>query len=298
MLQVSFSTGWHDAHARARARRAARPGFRLTRPTTAINNTTGRWKPVHYAVKRAYAPLAVQAILDGSQVQLFVVSDLVGPTDATVTLRLISLNDAPSTCGKAKGSDASTAASVVGSFEYSVPGLFATRVWKMGAGELLKTRPGCTAATCYLSVTLDAPGMEQSESQLWFSPFKALALPDPDITISDVKLLSPIEVALTVRSARPAALVMLSAGGGRVGHFTDNAFNLDPCQPRTVTFVSHDGEFSAADLRKPADLFSAESLFDHSSWAADVDSKKSKKQGGGGSSGAAAAPAGSQATKN
>jgi hypothetical protein len=244
---------------------------------------------VHYAVKRAYAPLALQAVLDGAHAQLFVVSDLLQPTPATITLRLVSLQDSSARSCKAAaagggGNHSSSAraqqaapaqqqqqqqqdAAVVGSFKYTVPGLFATRVWSMPAAELLRSRPGCSASSCYLSVTAEASGVEPSESQLWFAPFKSLALPDPRISITNVSLVSPIEVQLTVRSAAPAPLVMLSAGAERAGHFTDNGFNLDPCQPRTVTFVTHAGVFSAADMRGAHKLFTAESLFDHSSWS-------------------------------
>lgn len=241
---------------------------------------------MHYAVKRAYAPLAVQAIKDESQVQLFVVSDLLDTSKTTITLRLVSLSDGPSSCGSKRGSsarkqddagstsDSSTQAGIVGSFDYDVPGLFATRVLKMEAAELLKRRAGCTPTTCYLSVTAQAPGVDPSESQLWFTPFKNLALPDPRIVIDDVKQLSPVEVSLTVRSLRPAPLVMLSSGPERVGHFTDNGFNLDPCEPRTVTFISHDSVFEERDMRDPK-LFTAESLFDHSSWSG-VDSRAGK----------------------
>lgn len=219
---------------------------------------------MHYAVKRAYAPLAVQAVLDKGEVQIFVVSDMTDTTKATVTMRLVSLSDSPDTCRTARRRGADS--SVVESFAYDVPGLFATRVWKKAATDVLKSRAGCTATTCYLSVTAAAPGAEPSESQLWFTQFKNMELPDPAIIIDNVKLISPVEVNITVRSARPAPLVMLSASADRVGHFTDNGFNLDPCEPRTVTYIAHDNIIEAADLQQPGGLFSADSLFDHSSW--------------------------------
>lgn len=224
---------------------------------------TGRWKPVHYAVKRAYAPLAVQAVLDQKEAQIFVVSDMVDSTRATITLRLVSLADTAATCTAERR--APNDRSIVEKFTYDVPGLFASRVWKMPAADVLKVRPGCTPNTCYLAVTAEAEGIELTESQLWFTQFKNMQLPDPKIIIDNVKLISPVEVNITVRSQRPAALVMLSAASNRVGHFTDNGFNLDPCEPRTVTYISHNSLLERKDLQDPA-LFSVDSLFDHSSW--------------------------------
>lgn len=202
--------------------------------------------------------------MDGTDVQVFIVSDMVAPTRALITLQLVSLSDSPGNCrlDRRRGSQDK---SVVERFHYDIPGLFATRVWRMDAAQVLKARPGCTAQTCYLSVTAEAAGTEPTESQLWFTQFKNMQLPDPAITIEDMKLLSPLEVNITVRSQRPAALVMLSAAADRVGHFTDNGFNLDPCEPRTVTYISHDGLITEADLKNPR-LFTVDSLFDHSRW--------------------------------
>lgn len=202
--------------------------------------------------------------MDRTEAQIFIVSDTVDTKKVTVSLRLVSLSDSPDTCRTDRGRGASDK-SVVETFNYDVPGLFATLVWKMSAAEVLKARPGCTAATCYLAVTAEAEGIETSESQLWFTQFKNMQLPDPKIVIDKVTLVSPVEVNITVRSQRPAPLVMLSAAADRVGHFTDNGFNLDPCEPRTVTYISHNSIISKSDLQT-AGLFTADSLFDHSSW--------------------------------
>jgi hypothetical protein len=217
--------------------------------------------------------------LDHNEAQIFIVSDMVDTKKVTVSLRLVSLSDSPDTCRTDRRRGPSDK-SVVETFNYDVPGLFATRVWKMSAAEVLKARPGCTATTCYLAVTAQAEGIETSESQLWFTQFKNMQLPDPKIVIDKVTLVSPVEVNIAVRSQRPAPLVMLSAAADRVGHFTDNGFNLDPCEPRTVTYISHNSIISKSDLQA-AGLFSADSLFDHSSWV-DAPAKQP----------AAAAPAG------
>lgn len=78
---------------------------------------------MHYAVKRAYAPLAIQAVRDNSTIDIFIVSDLVNTTDVHVTLQLVSLNDSASTCS----ADVIKAQNIL-SFTAPVPGLFASKV--------------------------------------------------------------------------------------------------------------------------------------------------------------------------
>lgn len=220
---------------------------------------SGRWKPVHYAVKRAYAPIAVQAVKDYSKVDIFVVSDLVNAANATVKLQLVSLNDTAATCGV----DIVAAQSVL-EFTAAVPGLFATRVWSKSLDELVSLRPGCTAITCYLTVTANVPDVDASESQLWLAPFKQIEFPDPSLRIQDVKIVSPDSVNITLAADRAAALVLVSEKDPLLGRFNDNAFSMNPCEHRVVTFVSKKGAVSTAEL--VADAFVVESLYNHSTW--------------------------------
>src|SRR5215470_1415949 len=51
----------------------------------------GRWKALHYAARRFFAPLLVSPVEEGEGVRVFVVSDLVTDTPARLTLRLVDL---------------------------------------------------------------------------------------------------------------------------------------------------------------------------------------------------------------
>jgi hypothetical protein len=221
---------------------------------------TGRWKPVHYAVKRAYAPIVIQAILDQSTVDIFIVSDLLNTTDANVQLTLVSLNDTAATCS------ADTVKSQrVASFDVPVPGLFASKVKSIEVEDLLAMRPGCTATTCFLTATATAEGMAPTESQLWLVPFKAIEFSDPELRIVSAEQVTPGTVEIKVTAERPAALVLVSEVAPLSGHYNDNAFSINPCEPRVLSFTSHKGEIAPADLKEGS--FYVESLFNHSSWS-------------------------------
>jgi hypothetical protein len=51
--------------------------------------------------------------------------------------------------------------------------------WSAREQELLDASAGCTAHTCYVHITLDAPGWQQQEATVWLAPYSALELADP-----------------------------------------------------------------------------------------------------------------------
>ncbi|KAF8058425.1 hypothetical protein HT031_005549 [Scenedesmus sp. PABB004] len=228
-------------------------------------DVAGRFKPVHYAVKRAYAPLAVQAIRDNATVDIFVVSDLTSAVTVDLKLQLVSLNDSADTCTAAV-----VAEQTVVSLAARVPGLFASKVWSSSVAALFALRPGCTPSTCFLSAsTSGVPGAGPSYSQLWLSPFKAIDLPEPGLVIEDVVPVGPEAADITLSAARPAALVLLSEVHPLLGHFDDNAFSMNPCERRVVRFISQAGPVTPAALSADG-AFYVESLADHSAWSGDA----------------------------
>ena len=120
----------------------------------------GRWKPMHYALKREFAPLAAQVWLDPSsdRVEVFAVSDEpVASEDArlVVTARriLYGAQDKDQCAEAGRGAAVAKAWTVDG---VRVPAAASARVWSMGADELLAQAPGCTRETCYVTAELEA----------------------------------------------------------------------------------------------------------------------------------------------
>jgi hypothetical protein len=108
--------------------------------------SAGRWKPLAYAVKRMYANLQVQVVQDGPQTKVFVVNDHTTAVNTSIAIRVLSLTDS----ADAAACSAQQPAAV---FTVPVAPLFAEMVWTMPTEDLLATRKGCTATTCYISVT-------------------------------------------------------------------------------------------------------------------------------------------------
>jgi hypothetical protein len=93
-----------------------------------------------------YANLQVQAVQDGPQTKIFLVNDHTTPINASVTVRVLSLTDSADAAACAAQQPAAV-------FTATVAPLFAEMVWTMPTDDLLAARPGCTATTCYISVT-------------------------------------------------------------------------------------------------------------------------------------------------
>lgn len=106
--------------------------------------------------------------------------------------------------------------------------------------------------------------MSPTESQLWFVPFKDVTLPDPEVRIESVQQATNNTLNIKVVAERPAALVLVSEVAPLLGHFNDNAFSLNPCEPRIVMFTAQKGAVNSADLTNGS--FHVESLYDHSRW--------------------------------
>lgn len=191
-------------------------------------------------------------------------SDLVNAVNATVQLQLVSLNDSAATCSNGAG-----ASQNIMEFTAAVPGLFASRVLSKTVEDLLALRPGCSATTCYITATATVQEVPPSRSQLWLAPFKDINFPNPKLRIEEVKLASPETINITLAADLPAALVLVSETDPLLGHFDDNAFSLNPCERRTITFMSKKGQLSTTDIVSTA--FVVESLYDHSSWEAFAD---------------------------
>lgn len=150
---------------------------------------TGRWKPLAYSVKRMYAPLQVQAFQDGNKIKVFLVNDRVTPVMTTVYVSLLSLDQNSTSC-PSRRSLHSFGVSPVLNTDYQVQPSFASQVYVMPIETLLRTRPGCTTSSCYVSVTAVAKSGQEgagevSETQLWLVPLKDIDFQDPEMRLSN-----------------------------------------------------------------------------------------------------------------
>jgi len=52
----------------------------------------GRWKALHYAAKKAFAPVLVSSVIKGDTVEVWGVSDLMEPQEGTMALELLDFD--------------------------------------------------------------------------------------------------------------------------------------------------------------------------------------------------------------
>lgn len=225
---------------------------------TPKQTNTGRWKPLAYSVKRMYAPLQVQAFTDGDTFKVFLVNDRVTPVATTVQVSLVPLEQTSASCRTSENGDAVTSvtasnattttttttttsstteekevelqqqqqqqephdlgvASVLRT-DFEVLPNFASQVWEIKTSALLRSRPSCTPATCYVAVTAVAkPGQpgagEVSETQVFFVPLKDIKFTDPGMALTNFALASSsaaragADAPATLESAAAAAKV-------------------------------------------------------------------------------------------
>jgi beta-mannosidase len=165
----------------------------------------GRWKALHYAARRFYAPLMLSIEDKPPEQNVYVSNDLLEPWEGTVNWSLETLAGEVMTSGQAPVKAAPQSAIQVCKLDFSdrIPDdnirrlVFIAELWQ---GERLVTwQTAC------------------------FAPIKHLSLADPDMTVNLRGERGQLIVELTSHSL--ALLVELSLTGADVV-FSDNYFNL------------------------------------------------------------------------
>eukprot|EP00879_Flechtneria_rotunda_P007346 GHRR01007707.1.p1 GENE.GHRR01007707.1~~GHRR01007707.1.p1 ORF type:complete len:1340 (+),score=540.78 GHRR01007707.1:559-4020(+) len=181
------------------------------------------WKPLHYSVKRLFADvsLSIQQHVDRDSLQVYIVSDVLQPVNACVTIRMLSLHATLGSCAVSSSSNhttsrqqqaqsqpqsatcgaASTQASSANSTEpwvlhkqvipVNVPAASAVKAWSGSSKNLLAAAPDCSSSSCYVHVLLDAGGFKQQEVTVWLAPFSSLQLQNPTIQLTGFRYMPP-----------------------------------------------------------------------------------------------------------
>jgi hypothetical protein len=227
-----------------------------------------RWKPVHYALKRVYAPVQVQAFTsasDPNQANVEVHYDESGPLPAPISVKLYLQ---PLSAGADSGSCAKGL--LVNSFTAEAGSRPGAPEWSMNVDQLMALRPGCTRETCYLRVEAreDGGGKKSAtaalarrgkgllgvgegdaqESQLFFAKFHQLRLPEVILRPHSFRQVNARQVEFTVAASGGAAVEAFWDAQPN-GHFSKNSVTVRACEPVKVQFYSvHD--VKAEDLEK------------------------------------------------
>jgi beta-mannosidase len=175
----------------------------------------GRWKALHYAARRFFAPVLVSPVEENGQVRVFVINDRRTDVRAKLTLRVLDLE------GKEL---ARRQHDVVSKANTSVALLAAPRKDLLG---------GADPSRVVLVAEVQEGGAVLSRNLLTFVKTKDLALPAPELQVAVEAREGGAAVRVTAK--RFARGVYLSTTNG-AGTFSDNFFDLLPGESVTVAF--------------------------------------------------------------
>jgi beta-mannosidase len=174
-----------------------------------------RWKALQYFAKKAYAPVLVSPYLDNDKISVFIVSDLLEDTKATIDVKVIDFN------GKTI-------------FQKNEPvDIKANSSHIYFKDEIKNMAKDVSNKNCLFSVSINEGEKVLSDNILYFLPVKDLDLPKATIK-KNIKLKNgEFEVELTTDKLAKNLFLNVENGDG---FFSDNYFDMLPRQTITVHF--------------------------------------------------------------
>jgi len=188
----------------------------------------GRWKALHYAARRFYAPVLLSVEDWGPEVALHVTSDLTGEWQGTARWSLETL-----------GGDVLEA----GEEPVTVPALSSMQVCELDFADQVSAGPSTTLGTSARRDVVLAYELWQGDERLSlgvvpFVPTKHLELGDPELRTIVRETDEGFEIEVAAR--RLARFVWLALAGIEVV-FSDNYFDLPAGRTATVTLPVLEG---------------------------------------------------------
>ncbi len=181
----------------------------------------GRWKALHYAAKRFYAPILLTLHEENGTLCATLVSDLPQELNGSVSVELLSFagDDLP-----------------IEEIDFQIAADAVTTLFRRSVYDVLRD---LDPSSHYLRIAYRTKNGRELAARHFFTSPVHLSLPQPEIALKAVP--SGDTVSLTLTSASFARAVYLDHPAHE-GHFTDNFFDLDPGVEKMVRFVSRAGD--------------------------------------------------------
>jgi beta-mannosidase len=175
----------------------------------------GRWKALHYYARRFYNEVLVSPYVEGNQINIYVVSDLAQSTLATLRTQLLDFNGL---------------SSLKETVDIEVSPLKSAIYKSYNKADLLKGQdPSKVVLVCEVA----AGGKTLSANLLYFTPYKNLALPKPNIQSLVTQKEARYQIQLASNTLARGVYLSLEPGDG---FFLDNYFDLLPGKNVVVEF--------------------------------------------------------------
>jgi beta-mannosidase len=196
----------------------------------------GRWKALHYAARRFFAPILLSTVEEAGEIHVYGVSDLRAPTRGQLTLRLVDFE------GRElwrQASDVTLAA--------NASAVLST--WPR-ASALQGADPAHVVLVAELASSLG--GEHLARSLFYFEKTKDLALPEPELSVAVTPHASGAGASVRVAARRLARAVRLEADPAparREEMFSDNYFDLLPGEAVTLEWNGAVPRVKATSIR-------------------------------------------------
>ena len=193
---------------------------------------SGKWKPLHYHMKRAYAPLAISAAPkwgDTSKIEVWTVNDCDAAFEGTAALDLWT----------ASGERKPFAAPAVRIAPRSAA--------KVGEWSVSAFGDGLSRSSSFLRMQLVGESRLPISNEWMFDLFMNMNLAKTDIKTTFAE--KGGKFLVTLSADKPAFFVWANAWRTR-GEFDDNSVTLYPGEPRTLTFTPKEPGLTLDAFRK------------------------------------------------
>lgn len=187
----------------------------------------GHWKALQYEVKRSFEPVIISPVIIHDSLEVYAVSDKLQPFPAKLQVRLLNF----------KGQVIRQSTTPI-----TVAANTSTRVYQQGITALLQ---GADRAAVYLDVRLESATGIIAENTCYFENPKDLKL--TKTVLRHTLAHTGQTYTVTITSPELARNVRVSAGNDSI-IFSDNYFDLQPGQYKTITFQS-DKSLTEGDIK-------------------------------------------------
>ncbi len=200
----------------------------------------GRWKALHYAARRFYAPLATFAFRPGARkaLEAHIVWDLPIGVDVKVSVTLRRLSDG----AKAGSWKFREKLDRAGTRALTLPGAIAAALPdRTGRREgVLEVAPGLASDACFLVVETEG---HDSLGRVWrhgttvaLETWKALDLPQSGLAVRAVERTPEGAFNVTLTAKAPAFFAWAAVADDPTGVFSDNLVTVLPDAPKVIRY--------------------------------------------------------------
>ena len=198
----------------------------LLKPLLTHQFLSGKWKALHYVIRRVYNPVLVSALVNKAtdEVEIHLTTEIFNQmrVQGTITVQLLSYKDSANPI-KTK------------SLNVDVPASTSQKVIASPLSDILEQTAASNEVFLHIEFT-DTEEQYYTYTTLFLSALKHVRLPVAVVTITSVQWGADDKLVVALQANATAALVVVESIG-ILGYFSDNAFTMLAGRTYLLTFT-------------------------------------------------------------